>query len=67
MDAIIGLQASNTAPATTYLQFVEKHRCRGEAQAASSRIQYLARTEAFSNAKEWPANGYSHRKQSAPK
>ncbi len=66
MDAVIGLQARNTAPATTYLQFVEAHRSRADAQMASTRLQYLARTDSFANAKEWPANGYSHRKKAAP-
>lgn len=50
--AIVGLQRKDRSAAVEYLQFVERHRGREQANAARVRLRELEASEAYADAAE---------------
>lgn len=58
VEAVAGLQRGDKAPATTYLQFVEKHRGREVALQAQKRFPVYRDAPSWANCYRWINNGY---------
>lgn len=50
LQAIVGLQTGDKAPARTYLQFVQQHRGRQVSDETKQRLLRLAQSKSFANA-----------------